>query len=161
MTLCKGTAEPCCYHGNVCKSNIIFCPPPCDIECWVCGCSAAHHMLSGGRMKGSFSAGLLSTALSGFSSQATDELGVPQGPAIHLALGCFVQQIVNRWAFVSPLTSVDPPSPQWASSPALTMCSGELIQPYPRYLCFMSGFMSVLLSLLATWWKRPRWQFTT
>ncbi len=91
-----------------------------------------------------------------FNSQTTDELGAPQGPSIHLALSCFVQQTLNRWAFVlTPLTSVDPPSPRWASSSALTMCSRELIQPYLRYLCFMSGFMSVLHSLWAQGWKTP------
>lgn len=35
-----------------------------------------------------------------FNSQATDELGAPQGPSIHLALSCFVQKTLNRWAFV-------------------------------------------------------------
>lgn len=91
-----------------------------------------------------------------FNSQATDELGAPQGPSIHLALSCFVQPTLNRWAFVlTPLTSVDPPSPLWASSSAVTMCSRELIQPYLRYLCFMSGFTSGLHLLRAKRWKTP------
>ena len=57
----------------------------------------------------------LSRALSGLNSQAIDELGVPQGPSIHLALGRFVRQTVNRWAFVP-----DPPHICWPTQPPMS-----------------------------------------
>lgn len=87
-----------------------------------------------------------------FNSQATDELGAPQGPSIHLALSCFVQQTLNRWAFVLTsshlLTHPAPnevPPPQWQCAP----------ENWYSHIC-VTCFMSVLHSLRAKWWKTPR-----
>lgn len=83
-----------------------------------------------------------------FSSQATDELGAPQGPSIHLALSCFVQQTLNRWAFVlTPSHLLTRPAPdelpplRWQCAPenwyshicVTSVLCLDLCQFYTRY----------------------------
>lgn len=107
----------------------------------------------------------LSTALSEFNSQATDELGAPQGLSIHLPFCCFVQQTLNRWAFVlTPSHLLTHPAPnelpplQWQCAPenwyshiyVTSVLCLDLCQFYTRY--GQSGESTGVFKLITFLW---------
>lgn len=88
-----------------------------------------------------------------FNSQATDELEAPQGPSIHLALSCFVQQTLNRWAFVLTPSHLLTHPGQWASSSTMTMYFRKLItarSEWPQFYVWICVSLHLLWSKL---WK--------